>query len=59
MHGGPITSVNELERFVKSHKDNEAKKFLRQEIQFQKTMHTRDIQERADLYKINCLSVES
>ena len=38
--------------------DRDTKKFLRQEIQFQKAMHSRDNQERPSLYKINNLSID-
>ena len=34
------------------------KKYLRQELQYQKATHSRDSQERPELYKINALSVE-
>jgi len=36
----------------------ETKKFLRQEIQFQKAMHSGDSQEHPDLYKIDNLFID-
>lgn len=57
-HNGPITSIKELNVFLKSVKTKDMKKFLRQEIQFQKITHKRDSIERPELYKVNGLTIE-
>ena len=53
IHGGPLTSVEELENFVREKNTERAKKCLRLEIQFQRMTHQGDSQERPDLYKVN------
>ena len=57
-HNGPITSISELNVFLKTVKTKDIKKFLRQEIQFQKITHKRDSNERPELYKVNGLTIE-
>ena len=58
LHDGPLTSVNELQTFLKTQKENkEKKKLLRLEIQYQRS-HQRDCQDRPDLYKVNGLTEE-
>ena len=57
LHGDPMTSLSELEAFIKDNKENkEKKKSLRQEIQYQKLTHKADFEERPDIYKVNGLS---
>ena len=59
LHDGPLTSVNELQIFLKTQKENkEKKKLLRLEIQYQRLSHQRDCQDRPDLYKVNGLTEE-
>ena len=48
-HGGSVTDVKELYQMLSNFSDHDTKKFLRQEIQFQKAMHSRDSQERPSL----------
>ena len=57
-HGGPVTSISELNQLCLKYNDNDIKKYLRQEIQYQKAAHRRDSQERPGLYKINNLTSE-
>ena len=57
-HCGPVTDVKELYQILSKFSDRDTKKFPRQEIQFQKAMHSRDSQERPSLYKINNLSID-
>jgi len=57
-HGGPVTDIRELNRMTSKFNEHETKKFLRQEIQFQKAMHSQGSQEHPDLYKINNLFVD-
>ena len=56
-HNGPVTSVNELKALV-SEKSPELKTFLRQEIQYQRVTHQRDVDVRKELYKVNKLTSE-
>ena len=47
-HGGPMSSLTELKRFVNSSDDKVVlKKLLREEIGFQKMMHPVDVRERS------------
>ena len=57
LHDGPLTSINELEEFLKR-ENGDKKKLLRVEIQFQRLTNSRDFQERPDLYKVNGLNGE-
>ena len=58
-HNGPITNICELNVLMKNTpKENELKKFLRQEVLFIKYKHPSDAWERAHLYKVNELSVK-
>lgn len=57
-HGGPVTSISELNQLCLKYNDNDIKKYLRQEIQYQNAAHRRDSQERPGLYKINNLTSE-
>ena len=57
LHDGPLTSINELEEFLKR-ENGDKKKLLRVEIQFQSLTNSRDFQERPDLYKVNGLNGE-
>ena len=57
IHGGPMTSLSELEAFMQDNKENkEKKKLLRLEIQYQKLTHKADFEGRPDIYKVNGLS---
>ena len=56
-HNGPLTSVDELKTLVKG-KSPKIKSFLRQEIQYQRVTHPRDVEARKDLYKVNKITVE-
>ena len=56
-HNGPVTNEKELMNLVESAKDKKSlKSSLRGEIQYQKAIHTKDAQERPDLYKVNSLT---
>ena len=57
-HSGRITSISELNQLCSKYNDTDIKKFLRQEIQYQKATHRRDSQERPGLYKSNNLTNE-
>ena len=39
-HGGPVTDAKELYQMLSKFSDRDTKKFLRQEIQFQKAIHS-------------------
>ena len=41
-HGGPIITLKELNLFLKSTYKEDKKKFLRQDVQFQKITHKKD-----------------
>ena len=56
-HNGPVTSVSELKALVNQKSPN-LKKFLRQEIQYQRVTHPVDAEVRKELYKVNSLSME-
>ena len=59
LHDGPLTSVNKLQTFLKTQKENKKKKkLLRLEIQYQRLSHQRDCQDRPDLYEVNGLTEE-
>ena len=52
-------SIRELNLLMKNTpKENELKKFLRQEVLFIKYLHPSDAWERAHLFKVNELSVK-
>ena len=55
-HGGPVTDIREMNQITSN--EHEAKKFLRQEIKFQKAIHNRDSQEHPDVHKINNLFID-
>lgn len=52
-HGGPVTSGQEVKDLVANYDSKELKQFLRQEIQYQRVTHPRDVAARPDLYKVN------
>lgn len=54
-HNVPIVTVIELQIFLKQHKDVDAKRFLRQEIQFKGVTHQRDSNEIADFFLLKKL----
>ena len=56
-HGGPLTDIEELQALLAQHENGSLKKYLREEIQYQKAVHHKDSQERPELYKINNLSI--
>ena len=58
LHGGPVTSAEEVRNLVIRIDDNDLKSCLRAEIGFQKALHPFDAQERSHLYKMNYLSVD-
>ena len=41
-YGGPVTNIKELNQMISKFDNRGTKKLLRQEIQFQKAMHSRD-----------------
>ena len=51
-HNGPITSLKELAQFVKETPANDLRKFIRQEVIFQRILHEKDGAEHPDLYKV-------
>ena len=67
-HGGPVTNELELKNLIKNIKDEGQKTnssakdkkllktTLRTEMQYQKAVHVKDVQERPELYKVNCLT---
>ena len=59
LHDGPLTSVNELQTFLKTQKENkEKKKLLQVKIQYQRLSHQGDCQDWPDLYEVNGLTEE-
>ena len=54
-HGGPNTTLKELNLFMKSTHKEDKKKFLRQEVQFQKITHKKDSIERPKLRTKICV----
>ena len=50
-HGGPVTTVADIQAISD-------KSYLRQEVQFQRVTHPRDVAERPALYKINGLTAD-
>ena len=57
-HGGPFTSVKEIDVGMKTVKDEqERKKMLRNEILLRKSMCKKDCREHPDLYKVNSMTV--
>ena len=57
-HGGPFTSVKEIEDAMKTIQDEQKKKkMLRNEILLRKSMSRKDCRENPDLYKVNCMTV--
>ncbi len=59
-HGGPVATGVEVSDRVESFKGSEAaaKQALRQEIQYQRVTHTKDVAARPDLYRVNKVSVD-
>ena len=57
-HGGSITTLKELNLFLKSTHKEDKKKFLRQEVQFQKITPKKDSIQRSELYKLNGLTLQ-
>ena len=57
-HGGPVTDIREMNQITSKFNERETKKFLRQEIKFQKAIHNRDSQEHPDVHKINNLFID-
>ena len=57
-HGGPFTSVEEIEKALKETKDEkEQKKMLRNELLIRKQMCKRDHRENPALHKVNRMAV--
>ena len=55
---GRITNVEELQTVLSKYDNESLKKYLRQEIQYQKTVHNKDSHNCPELYEVNNPSLE-